>query len=100
LEDLGLTREDVPGQVWRAAGCESCNRLGYAGRMGIYEFMTATDAVKRLVMANADAGTVKKAAITEGMTTLRDDGIAKVLAGLTSFDEVMRVTQEDSAEVE
>ena len=100
LADLGLTRRDVPGEVWRAGGCEECGHTGYTGRTGIYEFLAATDPVKKLVMANADAGSIKKAAIEGGMLTLRDDGVRKVLAGETSFDEVMRVTQEDSAEVE
>jgi general secretion pathway protein E len=66
--------------------------------MGIFEFMPAHEQIKRLVIANADAGAVKRAAQELGMTNLRDDGIRLVLAGKTTFDEVMRVTQEDSAE--
>jgi len=96
LADLQLHRADVPGEVWRSAGCEECNQTGYSGRTGIYEFLPAGEEVRRLVIANADATKVKKAAVDDGMLTLRDDGVAKVLQGITSFDEVMRVTQEDA----
>ncbi len=95
LTDLGLSRKVVPGTVYRAVGCAECTNIGYDGRTGIYEFMPAMEEVKRLVLINSDAGTIKRAAVAGGMTTLRDDGVRKVLAGLTSFDEVMRVTQED-----
>ena len=97
LADVGLTRGDLRGngKAWRAVGCAACNQTGYKNRTGIYEFLPATEEVKALLMRNADAGSIKKAAITGGMRTLRDDGVAKVLAGLTTFDEVLRVTRED-----
>ncbi|MBT3217462.1 MAG: type II secretion system ATPase GspE [Proteobacteria bacterium] len=98
LIDLALTREQVPGQVYRSAGCPKCNNLGYRGRTGIYEFLPAFEEVKQLVIANADSGTVKRKAVSLGMGTLRDDGVIKVLEGVTSFDEVMRVTQDDTVE--
>jgi general secretion pathway protein E len=97
LADLGLGRGDVATTVYRATGCAECNDIGYEGRTGIYEFMPAMEEVKKLVLVNSDAGAIKRAAVTGGMRTLRDDGIAKVLAGVTTFDEVMRVTQEDGA---
>jgi general secretion pathway protein E len=96
LADIGVARSRITGPVYRAKGCDQCNQLGYAGRTGIYEFLTASDEIKPLVIANKDAGTIKRKAVELGMTTLRDDGIEKVLAGVTTFDEVMRVTQEDS----
>ena len=95
LLELGLTRERVPGQVYRAKGCEECNMLGYAGRTAIHEFLSATENVKRLVIANADAGKVKQAAVEDGMITLRDAGVNKVLKGVTTFEEIRRVTAED-----
>jgi general secretion pathway protein E len=98
LADMGVTRETVPGQVYKAVGCDECHGLGYRGRSGIFEFLPAWEEVKTLVIRNADAGTVKKKAIELGMTTLRDDGIAKVISGVTTFDEVLRVTREDEAE--
>lgn len=99
LEDMSLTRKDLEGHtVYRAVGCEHCQGLGYRGRMGIYELLPAWDEIKTMVIANADAGRVKKRAIELGMRTLRDDGFSKVFAGLTSFDEVLRVTQVDTVE--
>jgi general secretion pathway protein E len=98
LRELGLTRKDVPGKVWKAVGCEECNHLGYTDRTGIYEFLPATDEVKRRVIANEDAGSIKKQAVMAGMRTLRDDGVLKVLAGVTTFEEVRRVTAEDAGE--
>jgi general secretion pathway protein E len=96
LADVGVPRRMVVGPVYRAKGCDLCNQLGYSGRMGIYEFLTAHDDIKPLVIGNADAGTIKRKALELGMISLRDDGIQKVLAGTTTFDEVMRVTQEDA----
>ncbi|MBA2320834.1 MAG: type II secretion system ATPase GspE [Deltaproteobacteria bacterium] len=95
LDDVGVPRARLVAPVYRAKGCDQCNQLGYSGRTGIYEFLTASDEIKPLVIANKDAGTIKRKAVELGMTTLRDDGIEKVLLGVTTFDEVMRVTQED-----
>jgi general secretion pathway protein E len=99
LHDLQLEREELSqATVYRAGGCEKCQNLGYRGRVGIYEFMPAIDEVKQLIMQNADAGSIKKAAADLGMRSLRDDGIVKVKSGLTSFDEVLRVTQVEGVE--
>jgi general secretion pathway protein E len=99
LADFGISRDRLEGStVFKHVGCPRCNQLGYSGRSGIYEFMPAFEEVKQLVIACADAGTIKRMAMSMGMGTLRDDGIRKVLSGETSFDEVMRVTQDDSAE--
>ncbi|MCA9566252.1 MAG: type II secretion system ATPase GspE [Myxococcales bacterium] len=96
LVDLGLTREQVPGMVYRPVGCEECKERGYKGRIGIYEFLESNDQIGALILANADSGSVKKRAVELGMSTLRDDGIQKVLNGMTSFEELIRVTSEDS----
>jgi len=101
LFDVGLSRGQLMGQpVYKPVGCPACLRTGYKGRTGIYEILSVTDELKTLVMLNKDAGTIKRQAVTDGMHTLRDDGILKVLAGKTSFDEVLRVTQEDLGELE
>ena len=100
LTDLGLTRARLEGHtLYKAVGCEACQGVGYKGRLGIYEFLPAWDEVKTLVIANADAGQVRKKAVELGMRTLREDGFLKVLAGKTTLDEVMRVTQEDIIDV-
>jgi len=81
--------------LYKPQGCEKCSFLGYRGRSGIYELLLITDEVRSLVLRKADANTIKRAAIQEGMQTLRDDGAKKVLLGITTIEEVMRVTQEE-----
>jgi len=98
LKDVGLTKKQVKGPVYRAKGCPECLDTGYRGRCGIYEMLPVTDSVKHLVMQSADAGSIKKAALEDGLVTLRGDGLRKVLSGVTSFDEVLRVTQEEVAD--
>jgi type II secretory ATPase GspE/PulE/Tfp pilus assembly ATPase PilB-like protein len=68
---------------------------GYSGRIGIYELLMVTDAMRAAVTRRLDAVQLKKLAVSEGMKTLREDGIAKALAGVTTIDEVLRVTQDD-----
>ena len=97
LKDVGLTKKDLRGPVYRPKGCPECLETGYRGRSGIYELLHVTDEVKHLVMQSADAGSIKKAALADGLVTLRRDGLRKVLDGVTSFDEVVRVTQEEVA---
>ena len=82
---------------YRQKGCDRCANTGFSGRRGIYELMLMDDAIGPLVLKNADAQTVKRAAIDQGMDTLRDDGARKVLTGLTSVEEVLAATQEDAA---
>jgi len=98
LADVGLT--ESPGQLYRAKGCEACNYKGYSGRSGIYELLLVDDEVRALVVAGEATGVIRNAAVKRGLKTLRDDGIRKALEGITSLDEVRRVTQEDSAGTE
>jgi len=79
----------------RAKGCDRCDQKGFAGRLGIYELLVAEENVGKLVLANADAQSIKRAATTVGMDTLRDDGARKVLLGKTTVEEVVAATQED-----
>jgi len=95
LHDVGLDPQQFTGRMWRARGCAECNSKGYRGRMGIYELLVVSERVRALVTAGRDAGAIRKQAIKEGMRSLRDDGIAKAIAGTTSLDEVMRVTQDE-----
>jgi general secretion pathway protein E len=96
LRDVGLMRSAITKPIYRATGCKSCLDTGYKGRTGIYEMLSVTDSVRQLVMQSSDSGAVRKAAIADGMNTLRQDGLLKVIAGFTSFDEVIRVTQEEA----
>ncbi len=101
LREIGITPEQVRnagGKLYKPCGCKECNNSGYKGRTAIYEMMVITDPIRRLVMQRADASTIKNEAVrTNGMTNLREDGIAKVLCGQSSIPEVLRVTQ-DSAD--
>jgi general secretion pathway protein E len=80
---------------YRARGCERCDNKGFSGRLGIYELLVAEDTVGKLVLANADAQSIKRAAVSAGMDTLRDDGARKVLLGRTTVEEVVAATQDD-----
>ena len=97
----GVTYEPVgwrgPGmpRLFRPKGCTHWENKGFTGRMGIYELLVADDTVGALVLASADAMTIKRAAQGQGMDSLRDDGARKVLLGLTTVEEVVAATQED-----
>jgi general secretion pathway protein E len=91
-ERLAPTGEIVP--AWRGAGCDKCFNSGYSGRKGIFELMELNEELRRLIMANADASVLTEASRRNGMRNLREDGWMKVANGLTTADEVMRVTQE------
>ncbi len=99
MREIGLNPELVGSSTkfYRGVGCPKCFNTGYQGRTGIYELMVPTDELRQLILQNVDAGTIKKKAMAQGMRTLREDGARKVLAGITSTAELMRVTQEDSA---
>jgi len=81
--------------IYRPRGCDKCGQTGFTGRRGIYELLMMDDVVGPLVLKGADAQTIKRAAMEQGMDGLRDDGARKVLAGLTSVEEVLLATQED-----
>ena len=96
LADLGLSRGDLAGGVLhRSVGCPACKQTGYRGRIGIYELLTLDERVRNLVMGGANAAEIKNAAQKNGMLTLRHDGAAKAARGVTSAEEVVRVTQEE-----
>jgi general secretion pathway protein E len=93
-EPVGWRSEGLP-TFYRPKGCDRCDQKGFTGRFGIYELLVADDAVGRLVLENADARTIKRAAQAQGMDTLRDDGARKVLEGRTTVEEVVAATQDD-----
>ncbi len=86
-----------PGDEPRHAGpgCATCRGTGYRGRTAIHELLVVDDPVRALVMARADAAAVRRHAIAAGMTTLRDDGLGKARAGITTVAEVLRATQDE-----
>jgi type IV pilus assembly protein PilB len=88
-----LFGDEVPALLMRGAGCEHCRGTGFAGRMGIYEMMRMTDPIRELVLARASEPTLVKAAREHGMSTLREQCLARVREGSTTLEEVIRVTQ-------
>ncbi|HEY7710964.1 MAG TPA: ATPase, T2SS/T4P/T4SS family, partial [Candidatus Entotheonella sp.] len=97
LRELGLTMDDclaVGGHLYHGRGCDRCRGTGYRGRMGIYELLPLDDTIRPLVMQQANASTIRSMAIERGMDTLLQDGAQKVLQGLTTAEELLRVTQE------
>ena len=96
LATLGITREQIKNaQIYKAIGCEHCGQKGYQGRTLIAEVMVISDDIKSLIMQRVDGGTVKKQAMQNGMKTFRDHGIQKVLAGITTIEELLSNTQMD-----
>ncbi len=94
---LGLRgSRDKPKRVFKPVGCSECFKTGYLGRTGIYELLVVDDDIRQLVLKNVDSNTIKRAAVDKGMLTLRDDGADKIIRGMTTIEEVMRVTQEDA----
>ncbi len=94
LRKIGFPEADIEtAKVWHGAGCEECRQLGYQGRKGIYELLLVTEALRPLIMNRAPATTIAARAMEAGMRTLRTDGWNKVKAGVTTIEEVLRVTQ-------
>ncbi|PKM36366.1 MAG: type II secretion system protein GspE [Gammaproteobacteria bacterium HGW-Gammaproteobacteria-10] len=95
-EELKLRHFQPEGDLvlYKATGCQACNGLGYKGRMSIIEFLVMTDPIRRLIMTHAEAGEIQRLAINEGMLTMYEDGLVKALQGLTTLEEILRVTTE------
>jgi len=95
LLDAGFSEADLEGnwKPYQAIGCASCN-LGFKGRLGIYQVMPVTDAIQRLILADASAHAIADQAQREGVRTLRQSGLLKVRQGLTSLEEILAVTNE------
>jgi general secretion pathway protein E len=103
LRELGLAsavaglcgQGEGDGRFFVGAGCEKCFQTGYRGRTGVYELMLIDEEIQELIYKRESAGVVKKSALNAGLQTLRMDGARKVLAGITTIAEVLRVTQAD-----
>ncbi len=80
----------------RGQGCDQCRKSGYRGRVGIYELLVVNDGVRGMILKKAPTHEIQRVATEQGMVTLREDGWAKARAGLTTVEEILRVTQEDS----
>jgi type II secretory ATPase GspE/PulE/Tfp pilus assembly ATPase PilB-like protein len=89
LELQGLCAD----QTFKGTGCDRCRKTGYTGRLGIYELMVMDDAMRDIVTRNPDVNQLRKLARERGLVTLRQDGLDKVVKGMTTVDEIMRVTE-------
>jgi general secretion pathway protein E/type IV pilus assembly protein PilB len=84
-----------PLQLWKGAGCRACRQTGYQGRQGIFELMVTGDTIREMCVQRVSAAAIRTEALKEGMITLRQDGWRKVLGGITTLEEVARVTAGD-----
>ena len=92
LKGLGMPNQAVT--FYRGEGCPACKGIGYKGRVAIFELLEINEAVRDLIVAKASSSAIKAAAVQAGFKTLREEGLAKAAAGVTSVEEVLRVTQE------
>jgi len=96
-ERTGLIRFSEPGRpIYRARGCEQCRNTGYRGRTGIHELLTLDEPMRRAIIDGLDANALNALAAQQGMLNLYEDGLRKVAAGVTTLDELARVTQDQS----
>jgi len=82
--------------IYKGTGCKICHGTGYAGRIGVFEIIEVSKALKELIVAKADSDVIAKKAQDEGMKTMLEDGLEKVTKGLTTIEEVLRVTKVDT----
>lgn len=92
LKSIGMTSEQAKKfKFYKGVGCDQCNNTGYKGRAAIYEMMKISNEIAKLTMERADSSRIRKQAMADGMTTLLDDGVRKIIEGLTTIDEVLSV---------
>jgi len=95
LERIGFPVGEIAARaIYEAAGCDACSGTGYKGRCGIFELLAVTESIESLVIARRSTHEIREKALEEGLTTLRADGWQKVLEGITTTDEVMRVSED------
>lgn len=96
INELKLRKYQPEGEVQltKPVGCEKCNQSGYAGRVSIVQMMIMTEAIRKLVMQHADASVIQAETEKQGMATMLEDGIHKALKGMTTIEEIIRVTQD------
>jgi type IV pilus assembly protein PilB len=93
LMEVGFTAEDAKSlKSFKGKGCSTCNNTGYKGRIGLYEVMEVNDEIRELILIGASSLELRKKAIEDGMITLRESGLQKIRAGLTTLEEVVRET--------
>ena len=94
-KEFGISEKEI--RTFAGKGCEKCSGTGYRGRVAIQEFLLVTEPVRKLIMAQATAESIKAEAVKGGMVTLRRDGWGKVLAGTTTVEEILEMTEADAS---
>jgi type II secretory ATPase GspE/PulE/Tfp pilus assembly ATPase PilB-like protein len=100
LAEIGVPVRELGTKFLRGEGCDQCRQTGYQGRTAIYEICVITEPLRKMIMQKRDGGELKQCAIVEGMETLRQDGWRRVSQGMTTIEEVVRVTQTDEVMAE
>ncbi len=97
VEEMQLTRYTAasPVVLYRPIGCEECGGTGYSGRVSIVELLVMTDTIRGMIMRHVTSGEVRQQAIADGMQTMYENGLSKAVAGVTTIEEVLRVTREE-----
>ena len=93
VPDFPLEPHEDHVTLYKPAGCLTCNKTGYKGRTGIFEFLRVTEAIQKLILSGASTNEIRETAMKEGMATLRQDGLVKVKKGITSIEELLRVVK-------
>jgi type II secretory ATPase GspE/PulE/Tfp pilus assembly ATPase PilB-like protein len=92
LAKATINRSQIDGSIYRAKGCPACHETGYKGRIGVFEVMPVTPAVKNLIVQRATTNKIEDLAVQEGMSTLREAALLKLSAGVTDLTEVLKET--------
>ena len=97
VEEMQLRRytQDDPVMLYRPVGCDECGGTGYTGRISIVELLAMSDPIRSMIMRHVTAGEIRQQAINEGMQTMYENGLSKTITGVTTIEEVLRVTRED-----
>ncbi len=95
--DLSIYFDTVPHRLYKGEGCLRCSNTGYLGRTGIFEILRIDNEIRRMISERVDSETIKEYAVRKGMRTLRRDGLNKVIHGITTLEEVLRVTQKSES---
>ena len=97
IEEMQLRRYTAanPVTLYRPVGCEECGGTGYSGRVSIVELLVMTDTIRGMIMRHVTSGEVRQQAIADGMQTMYENGLSKAVAGVTTIEEVLRVTREE-----
>jgi len=83
-------------RIYKGQGCKNCRTTGYAGRVGIFEILEVSKEIRKLISERKDADVIAQQAVSEGMLTMLDDGLIKVSKGVTTIEEILRVTKVES----